>query len=304
MTQTKQATRSDAAVARRPAAGLPQRIGDWHPVSLAAEGELARVYRARPAGSPPDRPACYAVKVLRERWADDPRAIRLMTSEAVAGRSVSHPHLISILAASLSRQPRHLVMPWLTGATLRAHLDASRPMDLPTVLWIARQVCEALGALHDAGWLHGDVKPGNIFLSSEGHVTLLDLGFARRRDDVGSAVDRCVTGTCQYLAPEWITSAIRPDIRSDLYSLGAVLFETFAGRPPFSGNSLAALAEQHRHAVPPDLRRLVPELPSAVLRLVHQMLAKDPMRRPQTPGEVADRLAELEIATFEWRAFG
>jgi len=176
------------------------------------------------------------------------------------------------------------------------------PVDLPVALWMARQVVEALEALHAAGWMHGDVKPGNVFVSPEGHVTLLDLGFARRRDETGSAVDRLLTGTCNYMAPELITSALRADIRSDVYSLGVVLFELLAGRLPFTGESLAELATKHRQSRPPNLRRLAPHLPQAVVELVQQMLAKDPLRRPQTPRELIDRLVGLEIATFSERA--
>ena len=303
MTQTDLNSAGSAAVARP--AGDPQptgRVGQWELVVLAAEGSLSRIYRARPAGTPADRPAGYAVKMLRQQWEDDPRAVRLLVREAIAGRCVSHPHLVSILRASVSRPPRFLVMPWLEGSTLRARLAAGEQIDLPVALWIARQVAEALEALHAAGWMHGDVKPDNIFISPEGHVTLLDLGFARRPDETGSAVDRCVTGTCAYIAPEHITSALRADIRSDIYSLGVVLFELLSGRLPFEGKDLAELATQHKQAAVPNLVRLVPYLPVAVVSLVRQMLGKEPLRRPQTPRELIEHLSALEIATFSERA--
>jgi len=315
MTQSDLISSTDAAAMRRVGRGeMPCRVGQWELDYLAAEGGLACVYCARPAGTPADRPAPYALKMLRPQWQDDPRAVRLLQREALVGRSISHPHLVSILQANLGRPPRFVVMPWLQGSTLQAQLDAGPdhpadgallrmvPVDLPVALWIARQVAEALEVLHAAGWMHGDVKPGNVFISPGGHATLLDLGFARRRDETGSAVDRLLTGTCNYMAPELITSALRADIRSDIYSLGVVLFELLAGRLPFTGESLAELATQHRQSRPPDLRRLTPHLPSGVVQLVQQMLAKDPLRRPQTPRELTDRLARLEIATFSERA--
>jgi len=162
-------------------------------------------------------------------------------------------------------------------------------------------VSEALDALHAAGWMHGDVKPSNTFISPNGHVTLLDLGFARCPGETGSAVERCVTGTYNYIAPEMITSALGADIRSDVYSLGVMLFEMLCGRLPFEGDSLAELAIQHRQTPAPDLRRLVPQLPTGVVRLVREMLAKEPLRRPQSPRELVDRLAALEIETFSQR---
>jgi serine/threonine-protein kinase len=303
MTQTELMSSTGAAAVRR--AGrveLPSRVGQWELVCLAAEGSLGRVYRARPAGTPAGRPPSYALKMLWPRWQNDSRAVGLLQREALVGRSVSHPHLVSILQANLVRPPQFVVMPWLDGATLRGQLDAGRRVDLPAALWGVRQVAQALEALHAAGWMHGDVKPGNIFISPHGHVTLLDLGFARRKDEAGSAVDRLVTGTCNYIAPELITSAMRADIRSDIYSLGVVLFELLAGRLPFTGDSLAELVEQHRQSRPPNLRHLAPHLTKSVVELVHQMLAKEPLRRPQTPRELIDRLVTLEIATFSERA--
>jgi serine/threonine protein kinase len=158
-----------------------------------------------------------------------------------------------------------------------------------------------LNALHEAGWMHADVKPSNIFLSSDGHATLLDLGFARQPADTTSFVNRCVTGTMQYIAPEMITSALRPDIRSDIYSLGATLYEMLACRPPFIASTVEQLAEQHRQAEPQPIRLFKSQVPARLARFVHQMLAKEPLRRPQTPRELIDRLIELEIETFDMR---
>jgi serine/threonine protein kinase len=302
-------TRSDAkleaasAVVRRPdLAGVPGRVGQWELVRLVGEGSLTKVYRARPAGSPADRPAAYALKMLRPARQRDPQAIQLLRREALVGREVTHPHLIAVLAADLSRPPYFVVMPWLDGTTLARRLIDQPGLAPPVALWIARQVAEALDALHAAGWMHGDVKPTNIFLSPDGHVTLLDLGFARRPGEGGSAVERCVTGTSSYMAPEMITSAWGADTGCDVYSLGVVLFEMLSGRLPFAGSDLAELAAEHRQARPPDLRRLVPHLPGSVTRLVRQMLAKMPLRRPQTPEELIERLAALEIETFAERA--
>ena len=227
-----------------------------------------------------------------------------MQREAIVGQSVSHPHLIPILFAGVQQTPRFVVMPWLEGATLEQRIAAGQNFDLPRVLWIARQTAEALDALHQSGWMHSDIKPSNMMISPEGHVTLLDLGFARRSDESGSAVDRCVLGTFHYIAPELLTSAIRADIRSDIYSLGAVLFRILTGRLPFESNDLAELATQHKQSLPPNLNRIAPHLPAGLTRLIHAMLAKDPLRRPQSPREVSETLARLEIETFTERLMG
>ncbi|MGD0901076.1 MAG: serine/threonine-protein kinase [Thermoguttaceae bacterium] len=315
MAQTESPVQIDAEAACRTAAGgtVPRLAGHWELVALAAEGSWAQVYCARPAGSPPDSPAAYAVKTLRPDRQGDATALGLLAREALAGRSVSHPHLISILEVQLRQAPPLVVMPWLEGATLAARLAAGWGPDLPEALWIARQAAEALAALDSAGWIHGDIKPSNLFVSPEGHVTLLDLGFARHRGDAphrgatmlrmvpGPAAGRCLIGTPYYLAPECFSDSLGPDIRSDLYSLGIVLYELLSGRLPFERQDLAGLANQHKRTAPVRLGRLAPHLPLEVARLVHEMLAKDPLRRPQAPGEVVGRLVGLEIATFTER---
>jgi eukaryotic-like serine/threonine-protein kinase len=280
----------------------PENLGSWNLADRIAEGNWARVYRARPSRSPAHAPAAYAVKVVRPDRQDDPRAAALLAREALAGRSVSHPHLIAILETHIATPPAYLVMPWLEGGTLESRLKCGECLDSPMALWIARQVAEALSALHSAGWTHGDVKPGNIFLSPEGHATLLDLGFARRRGEADSIGDRWLMGTFNYLAPEYFTTTLQPDIRSDIYSLGVVLFEMLAGRVPFPCHDPDELATEHKQATVPDLRCLAPHVPPPVVQLIRRMLSKDPLRRPQTPRELVERLIELEIATFSERA--
>jgi serine/threonine-protein kinase len=285
----------------QPAAAEPLRIGPWQLLRRIGEGQLSEVYAARPISHPADRPAGYAVKILADRWADHPAAIEVMRREAVVGRKISHPHLISVLSAHVGAAPYFLVMPLLDGRSLGGRLAAGERLSVPAALWFARQTAEGLDALHQTGWMHADVKPSNIFVSPDGHATLLDLGFARQPADATSIVDRCVTGTMHDIAPEMLTSALRPDIRSDIYSLGATLYETLGGRPPFQAPSLEQLADLHRQAEPRPLRLLNPHVPAEVARFVHQMLAKEPLRRPQTPAEVVERLVRLEIETFHMR---
>ncbi len=224
-----------------------------------------------------------------------------MRREALVGRRVAHPHLISVLAAGTFAPPYYVVMPWLHGATLADWLARRPRLDPPLAFWLARQTAEALGALHRAGWMHGDVKPENIFVSPEGHVTLLDLAFARRTDGSQRPSAYRLVGTSYYLAPELAGRPPRGDIRSDLYSLGIVLFEMLAGRRPFEGHGPAEVFEQHRQTPAPDLRRLAPGLPEDAYTLVRQLLAKEPLRRPADPAEVIARLVALEIATFTER---
>jgi serine/threonine-protein kinase len=299
-------TRERQAAARTAArvqshTSAPKTVGSWELGRLIGEGALASVYEARPSGAA-DAPAAYALKMLRDSWADHPQAVEMLRREAFLGSKVSHAHLVPVLAANFREPPYFVVMPRLEGQTLAAHLAAGERFSLPVVLWIARQVAEALDALHAAGWMHADVKPGNIFVSPEGHATLIDLGFAHPVCEAHGLGDRPVLGTLRYIAPEMVTSTLSADIRSDIYSLGVTLFESLAGRLPFDAEEPHDLALEHRQGIPAQLRVLVPQLPTRAARLVRQMLAKDPLRRPQTPRELVNRLTALEIETFADRS--
>jgi eukaryotic-like serine/threonine-protein kinase len=285
------------------AAGSPEleparMIPGWQCERLIGEGQLTCVFAARPQGNSTSTHSPYVLKLLRAPWDGDCRAIKMLRREAWVGQNIAHTHLVPVLAAGLAEPPFYLVMPQLRGTTLGTLAMADEPLRLPVALWIARQVAEALGALDDAGWLHGDVKPANIFVSPEMHVTLIDLGFASREGEAAQLGERPILGTARYMAPEMFSATSPVDIRSDLYSLGIVLFELLAGRPPFAGEDPLQLAIQHREALPGRLRNKVPTVPTRVARLVQAMLAKSPMRRPQRPQEVANQLASLEIETF------
>lgn len=277
------------------------RMGPWLLVQQLAEGPLTRVYLARHSEGPEAKPA-YAVKALRREWWQDGCAIGSMRREAWVGRQASHANLISVLDAGVSQPPFYVVTPRLVGDTVAKLLGAGTRPSLPQALWIARQVCEALAALDEqAGVIHADVKPSNILVAPDGHATLIDLGFCQTTHEARSWASRPVVGSLQYIAPEMVTSACAADTRSDLYSLGATLYEMLAGRPPFQGNEPAELIAKHRQEKPECLRRARPDTPKPVASLVHRLLAKDPMRRPGSPGEVADELSRLEIACFAYR---
>jgi len=302
MSSPRHASASAVRASRRPtrsAHGLT--LGGWQLVGLVGEGALTRVFRARPASSPADWPADYAVKTVKPSGQVDAQAARLLVQEALVGREVAHQHLAPVLTAELNRRPEFVVMPFLEGATLARAIAGPGRVTLPMALWVARQVAEALAALHQAGWIHGDVKPANVLVSPVGHATLLDLGFAHRPHSGRHVLDRPFFGTLRYAAPELFTSTVGADARSDLYSLGATLFESIAGRAVFDADTPARLAEAHLRDVPADVRRHAPDTPRTVAALIAELLAKCPLRRPQTAGELVDRLAALEVASLDER---
>ena len=289
-----------SARSAQPESPFPHQLGSWELVSRIGGGELADVYRARPANASSREPACYALKVLGKLWQGDPRGLAILAREVQVARQVSHSHLVPILAANLDQPPYYLAMPYLAGHSLREHLAEETVLDLPLIFWVARQTAEATGELARNGWMHGDIKPSNIIVSPTGHATLIDLGFAAPTSRRVSICNRPLLGTLNYIAPELLYSAYGGDSQSDVYSLGVVLFEMLTGRLPFDAQDVAELAAKHRQELPGDVRSLVPQVPTRAARLVQQMLAKEPLRRP-TPDELVSRLIALEIETFAER---
>jgi serine/threonine-protein kinase len=230
-------------------------------------------------------------------WEGDPLAVAALRREALVGMTITHPHLVSVLAAHVHETPQFIVAPFLPGMTLAERIRGGR-LSVRAALWITRQVASALSALHEGGWLHRDVKPANTIISPSGHATLIDLGLCRQRDRSASLEDRPVAGTFDYLAPEAVTPGIACTPATDLYSLGVMLYEMLAGQPPFQGRTAGELADKHRRATPPPIAELRPEVTADLAELLRQLLAKQPVRRPASANEVAERLVRLEIAAL------
>jgi serine/threonine-protein kinase len=283
-----------------PHSNRPRQVGQWELVSLLGRGTWSEVYRARPACGSHRQAADYAVKLACNRPEVAELSGRLLRREVELGRALTHRHLIAILAAQLDRDPHYLVMPLLQGATVGQLVRARGRFSTADALWIARQAAEALAELHQAGWLHADIKPDNIMWSAQGHTTIFDLGFALRAgsDECGRRGE--LRGTVAYIAPEMISASEPVDQLSDIYSLGATLYEMLTGQPPFRANKTQLLAQAHLDRPVPNPRRHVPNLHPKVTKLLQHMLAKQPLRRPSATALV-DRLVELEVLTFEER---
>ena len=304
------AVRANFAATQSPAANSSGRhnavgrIGPWQLVRLLSESDLARVYLARPADSASgEQPATYVLKVLRREWWRDPQAIEMQRRAAWIGGKISHPHLLPVLSANVQQAPFYFVTPHLPGSSLAAILKNEKRLPLPVTLWIVRQVAEALSALHtSAHMIHADVKPSNILVSSDGHATLIDLGFAHTSTESQHWSSRPVVGTLSYIAPEVVTSSLAAEVSSDLYSLGVTLYEMITGDLPFAASTPEKLIRLHRESKPECVRNSVPKLPKSVASLVHRLLAKDPLRRPTSASTVVEELMRLEIECFSLRA--
>ena len=227
-----------------------------------------------------------AVKLLLDDG--DPRSIARFQEEAQILARLQHPNVISVFDAGVDGRDRFIVMELVEGPTLRELLDTEGRLAPERAGEIAGRLASALAFAHDRAVIHRDVKPSNVLLSPDGGLKLADMGIARLLSPEALTATLSVRGTARYISPEQVRGD-RVDARADLYSLGCVLFEMLAGRPPFEGD-LAALSYAHTHTPAPRVRSINPAVPPAMDELVAAMLEKDPAKRPQTGEEVEGSL--------------
>ncbi len=240
-------------------------------------GGMADVYLAR------DRllERRVAVKVLFPEFATDPSFVARFRREAQAAANLTHPNIVAVYDWGQQGGTYFIVMEYVNGQTLADVLRVEGKISATRAATLSSEVAAALGFAHRNGVVHRDVKPGNILVTDAGDVKVADFGIARVANagtDAGLTQAGSVMGTAAYFSPEQAQGA-SPDPRSDLYSLGIVMYEMVGGRPPFTGDNPVSIAYKQVHEAPPRLRDLSPDVPVAYEAIVAKLLAKDPAAR-------------------------
>jgi hypothetical protein len=233
-----------------------------------------------------------AVKVLDPEVAKDELARTRFCREARAAASISHENVVAVhqVEHEEGKDLPFLVMELITGESLEKKLHREGRLSLREIVSIGMQTAAGLAAAHDKGLIHRDIKPGNILLEQSGQrVKLTDFGLARAAEDVRLTRSGLVAGTPLYMSPEQ-ASGEELDARSDLFSLGVVLYELAAGEPPFNGKTPLAVLKRLTEEQPQPLRERNPDLPEWFVHIVDRLLAKNPKDRFQSAREVADTL--------------
>jgi tetratricopeptide (TPR) repeat protein len=243
-----------------------------------------------------------AIKVLPANLPRSQSARLRFRREALAASALNHPNIVTIYEISNEGLTDFIVMEYVRGATLAA-IEKSRSLSVDEGLQYAMQIGDALGKAHASGVIHRDLKPGNIMVTDDGLVKLLDFGLAKlvRESDDSEVADvqktreftltqpGMVTGTMYYMSPEQARGDA-VDARSDIFSFGTVLFEMLTGKLPFAGTNSMQILHSLHFSAPRDLSELRPEVPSEVVSLIGRMLEKEPEKRPQTMAEVLSDL--------------
>jgi serine/threonine-protein kinase len=244
---------------------------------VLGRGAMGTVYRATDRVLARD----VAVKVLALDRADDPTFVARFEREALAVAALSDPRIVAVFDSGHDDGTHFIVMEHVHGASLAQLVREGGPMHVEQAVAVATNIAGALSVAHGAGIVHRDIKPANAMLDEDGSVKVLDFGIAKAAASVSLTETATVLGSAPYLAPEVIRGD-RADERSDIYSLGCVLYELLTGRPPFTGELPAAILRQHETVTPRPPRDLRAGIPAALDSLVLAMLAKDPGSRPKS----------------------
>ncbi|MEQ1701222.1 MAG: Stk1 family PASTA domain-containing Ser/Thr kinase, partial [Ilumatobacteraceae bacterium] len=258
---------------------IQQRIG---------RGGMADVFLARDLLL--DRPV--AIKVLFPEFAVDPNFVERFRREAQSAANLNHPNIVGVYDWGQYANTYFMAMEYVQGRTLADILRANGHVNSQQAAEIASEVAAALGFAHRNGVVHRDIKPANILIGANGQVKVADFGIARAMNaptESNLTQAGSVMGTATYFSPEQAQGAT-PDPRSDLYSLGIVLYEMVAGRPPFSGENPVSIAYKQVHEMPQPLNQLVADVPKSFEAIVAKLLAKKPEIRYPTAEAVRDDL--------------
>ena len=280
----------------RPMADLSgKQVGNFHFLRRLGRGAMAKVYLAEQ--SPLKR--WVAVKILRPELADDQTYVRRFEREAQAAARLVHANIVQIHEVGHIDGMHFIVQEYVQGQNLRDWLARNGPPLLQPALSIMRQIAAALGKAAEQGVIHRDIKPENIMITSAGEVKVADFGLARViRENEAKATSLTqigiTMGTPLYMSPEQVEGKVL-DHRSDLYSFGVLCYHLLTGKPPFVGDTALAVAVQHVKKQPKALEQQRPDLPPALCRVVHQMLAKDPDQRWHSCGELLRELYRIQV---------
>jgi serine/threonine-protein kinase len=255
-------------------------------IHTLGRGGMAKVYRAHDEVLDRD----VALKVLREQFADDEEFVERFKLEAKSAASLSHPNIVQVYDRGETQEgPSYIAMEYVPGGTLKERISSDGPLEPGVAASLALQIAEALGAAHERGVVHRDIKPQNVLLTATGGAKVADFGIARAASTATISQTSVILGTASYMSPEQAVGEPATP-RSDLYSLGIVLYETLTGALPYTAESPVAVSMKHINDPLRPPKEVNPQIPEGLNALVVKLLAKDPEDRYADAAELAEDL--------------
>jgi len=254
---------------------------------LVGTGGMSSVYRAHDRLLERD----VALKVLHQQFTDDTDYVERFRREARSVAQLSHPNIVTVIDRGEQDDRQYIVFEYVAGENLKSLVEREGPLPEEKAVRLTLQIARALGFAHEHGLVHRDVKPQNVLLNGDGQAKVTDFGIARSLDVKGGLTQTgTVMGTSDYIAPEQARGS-RVDAQSDIYSLGAVLYELLTGEVPFPGDNFVAVAMQHINEPPPSVREHRPDVSPRLDAAIRCAMAKEPRDRFGSMDELCSELS-------------
>jgi serine/threonine protein kinase/tetratricopeptide (TPR) repeat protein len=263
--------------------------GRYEIIEELGAGGMGRVYRAFDKKLDEE----VALKFLRPEIGADKRIVDRFRNEIKIARKITHQNVCRMHDLGEEGKTLYITMEYVRGEDLKSLVHRTGRLTAGKAVLIARQVAEGLGQAHKLGVVHRDLKPGNVMIDKDGNAKIMDFGIARSLYGGGVTAEGAIIGTPEYMSPEQVEGK-EVDQRSDIYSLGIILYEMVTGRRPFEGDTPFSVAYKHRHEAPEEPRKFNPQLSDALNRLILRCMEKDREARYQTAQELLADLEKIE----------
>lgn len=255
--------------------------GRYEITELIGVGGMAEVYK----GVDVIDNKTVAIKILKKEFAENEEFLRRFRNESKAIAVLSHPNIVKIYDVGFSEKIQYIVMEYIDGITLKEYIEEEKVLTWKDTVHFVIQILRALQHAHDKGIVHRDIKPQNIMMFTDGTIKVMDFGIAKfAREDGKTATDQAI-GSVHYISPEQASGSVT-DAKSDIYSVGAMMYEMLTGRKPFDSDNPVAIAVMHMHDIPERPRAINPDIPDGLEEIVLRAMEKAPEDRYQTTAEM------------------
>lgn len=275
--------------------------GRYELIELIGVGGMADIYKAKDLTE--DR--IVAVKILKNEFAASEDFLRRFRNESKAIALLSHPNIVKIFDVGFTEKIQYIVMEYIDGITLTEYIERQGVLKWRDAVHFTVQILRALQHAHDRGIVHRDIKSQNVMLLSDGTIKVMDFGIARFNRETDKTMSEKAIGSVHYISPEQARGEVT-DEKSDIYSVGVMLYEMLTGKKPFDGDNPVSIALKHMQATPKRMTEINPTIPEGLEEITMKAMQKEPSKRYQTAGEMIKDIEEFKknpSIVFEYKYF-